>query len=172
MRSRGCWSRISLFIHSSLHIPSLGCRPLHWYFILRPISTMVADALVYHPTVAHYLRFVATTSKSPSPLPVSHLPQLTPLPSDSRPRQAPPYPPVLLALLCLVPLPYQQPRAGYRPLRGYQEAIRSHAEVPPHREECRTFQGCRGGHGCEGWGSSAEVLCGGEAAGICDVPEL
>lgn len=25
---------------------------------------MVADALVYHPSVAHYLRFVATTRKS------------------------------------------------------------------------------------------------------------
>ena len=28
------------------------------------ILKMVADALVYHPTVAHYLRFVATTGKS------------------------------------------------------------------------------------------------------------
>lgn len=26
---------------------------------------MVADALVYHPAVAHYLRFVATTSTFP-----------------------------------------------------------------------------------------------------------
>lgn len=26
--------------------------------------TMVADTLVYHPSVAHYLRYVATTSKS------------------------------------------------------------------------------------------------------------
>lgn len=25
--------------------------------------TMVADALVYHPTVSHYLRFVATTGR-------------------------------------------------------------------------------------------------------------
>ena len=30
------------------------------------ILIMVADALVYHPTVAHYLRFVATTGKSTS----------------------------------------------------------------------------------------------------------
>ena len=29
-----------------------------------PILKMVADALVYHPTVAHYLRFVATTGTS------------------------------------------------------------------------------------------------------------
>ena len=28
---------------------------------------MVADTLVYHPTVAHYLRFIATTSKPAPP---------------------------------------------------------------------------------------------------------
>ena len=27
---------------------------------------MLADALIYHPTVAHYLRYVATTGKCPS----------------------------------------------------------------------------------------------------------
>ena len=37
------------------------------FFFLRQtdsILKMVADALVYHPTVAHYLRFVATTGES------------------------------------------------------------------------------------------------------------
>ena len=29
------------------------------------VITMVADALVYHPTVAHYLKYVATTGTSP-----------------------------------------------------------------------------------------------------------
>jgi hypothetical protein len=28
---------------------------------------MVADALIYHPTVAHYLRYVASTGEFPSP---------------------------------------------------------------------------------------------------------
>ena len=27
--------------------------------------TMVADALIYHPTVTHYLKYVATTGTSP-----------------------------------------------------------------------------------------------------------
>lgn len=31
---------------------------------------MVADSLVYHPTVAHYIRFVSSTGNSPVP-PVS-----------------------------------------------------------------------------------------------------
>jgi hypothetical protein len=29
---------------------------------------MVADALIYHPTVSHYLKFVATTGVPPLPL--------------------------------------------------------------------------------------------------------
>lgn len=34
---------------------------------------MVADALIYHPTVAHYLRFVATTGE----LPLAQIPKLS-----------------------------------------------------------------------------------------------
>lgn len=30
---------------------------------------MVADALIYHPSVAHYLKFVATTGTSTFPAP-------------------------------------------------------------------------------------------------------
>lgn len=32
---------------------------------------MVVDALVYHPAVSHYLKFVATTSKPARPHPPS-----------------------------------------------------------------------------------------------------
>lgn len=32
--------------------------------IILVLAIMVADALVYHPTVAHYLRFVATTGQA------------------------------------------------------------------------------------------------------------
>ena len=39
------------------------------------ISIMTADALVYHPTVSHYLRFVATTGTfSNSALPQVRIP--------------------------------------------------------------------------------------------------
>jgi hypothetical protein len=31
-------------------------------------ASMVVDALIYHPSVAHYLRYVATTSMSPQHL--------------------------------------------------------------------------------------------------------
>lgn len=40
---------------------------LHWlrsYVVVCATGKMVADAVVYHPTVSHYLRFVATTGKS------------------------------------------------------------------------------------------------------------
>jgi hypothetical protein len=45
---------------------------------------MVADALIYHPTVSHYLKFVATTGTLISSIP-SH-----PIPSHAHPSNAPP----------------------------------------------------------------------------------
>jgi len=38
---------------------------------------MVADALVYHPSVAHYLKFVATTSKLFVPISLVEMEKLT-----------------------------------------------------------------------------------------------
>ncbi len=45
---------------------------------------MVADAVVYHPTVAHYLRFVATTGESPN-LPLRCHPLPSPEPNAKIP---------------------------------------------------------------------------------------
>ena len=42
--------------------------------IILIVAIMVAEALVYHPTVAHYLRFVATTGQN-HPLHSQELPQ-------------------------------------------------------------------------------------------------
>jgi hypothetical protein len=43
---------------------------------------MVADALVYHPTVAHYLKFVALTGKRPGGAPRPPPPPPPPGPND------------------------------------------------------------------------------------------
>jgi hypothetical protein len=105
---------------------------------------MVADALIYHPTVSHYLKFVATTGTilyaisytcitsdlipSLTLLPLSHhyvhpLPMLQ-LTTPSRPRQSPSYPPILLALPRLVPLPHKPCAIQHLALRGNQKTVR------------------------------------------------
>jgi hypothetical protein len=43
---------------SLYHLPTPHLLEDFWY---SKTVTMVADALVYHPALAHYLRFVATT---------------------------------------------------------------------------------------------------------------
>lgn len=47
---------------------------------------MVADAVIYHPTVAHYLRFVATTG---TPCPLLHSTPSQPQPHPSSPFPSP-----------------------------------------------------------------------------------
>jgi hypothetical protein len=44
---------------SLYHLPTPHLLEHFWYS--KVTVTMVADALVYHPALAHYLRFVATT---------------------------------------------------------------------------------------------------------------
>jgi hypothetical protein len=96
---------------------------------------MVADAVIYHPAVSHYLRYVATAGKR-------SIPELLYLPSrpvdlplktltDGRPhsrsRQDTANSAVLLAVLCMVPLSYQQSSGCNRSIQCYKDTVRPHA---------------------------------------------
>ena len=111
---------------------------------------MVVDAVIYHPTVSHYLKYVATTGTYFQVHPIARLPQLCPSTLaigriestfclrwrstdleniltenlNSRPRQSPPPCPILLPLLRMVPLPDQQSRECHPPLRCPEEAAK------------------------------------------------
>ena len=102
--------------------------------------TMVADALIYHPAITHYQKFVATTSKSscihiysthtlplcaPFHISFTNNTQLTP---PSRPRQDSPHHPVLLALPRLVHPPHQPLAIHRRRLQWRQEELRCRAQ--------------------------------------------
>lgn len=112
---------------------------------------MVADAVIYHPTVAHYLRFVATTGNrgpafnaylATALLPISNSMLIS---SRSWSRQAPSYPSILLPFLRLVPLPHQQPYQAHCPLRSYQKELRAHTQSATHWQECGALQSRCGG---------------------------
>lgn len=100
---------------------------------------MVADALVYHPSVAHYLRFVATTRKSLINLLLFNKQRISHK-QNSRQRQSPPHNPILRPLLLLVPLPHQQPNLRHRALGRHQKTIRPHPQNPTLRQIRRTHQ--------------------------------
>ena len=140
---------------------------------------MVADALIYHPSVAHYLKFVATTgmssySHSPSPfLPQSTLlasrppnPLLTNM-SPSRPRQSPAHAAILLALPGVVHVPHEPGAIKHLAVRNHQEAIRHDAQADARGQVRRALPRRGGRVGCEVDGSRAEVYGDWETVGIC-----
>lgn len=110
-------------------------------------------------------------NRSPThPLP-SPLLKLTPtLSSNSRPRQTPPHAPILLPLLRLVPAAHERAPQLHRPLRRHQEAVRPESEVVAGGQECGALQGGGGGGGYEGR-CGVEVLCRGQAVGVCGVSD-
>lgn len=89
--------------------------------------------------------------------------------SHSRPRQAPPHAPILLALLRLVPIPDQPPRLRHRALRDGQEAVRARAQADAGRQVRRALPRRGAGGGRQGHGRGAEVVRGGEAARVCGI---
>lgn len=131
-------------------------------------DTMVADALIYHPTVSHYLKFIATTGMSSSaPIQsfpacehdasrvlvpaLNHIPiivtcQCQPLthPLFSWSRQAPPHTPVLFAFSSMVPVPYQPSPVDHQPVRGDKEAVWRNAQADACGQVRRALQGCGG----------------------------
>ena len=150
---------------------------------------MVADALIYHPTVAHYLKFVATTGMLPISLhhtihpshPISfqtsphhsprhpsptYLPQLTPA-TRSRSRQSPPHAAILLPLPRLVPIPHEPAAIDHHALRSHEEAIRRDAQADARGQVRRAFPRCGCGERCEEHGSCVEGHGDWETVGIC-----
>lgn len=74
---RGTALRVDRVTFISNHTPPVD--DLHAIQVRLYIAIMTADALIYHPTVSHYLRFVATTGMFlvPAPLYFSDTPGLT-----------------------------------------------------------------------------------------------
>jgi hypothetical protein len=54
-------NHLPYFTEAAFFIVLLQYRCLDLIFENSPALIMVADALIYHPSIAHYLRYVATT---------------------------------------------------------------------------------------------------------------
>lgn len=141
------------------YLPPL-CRPL--YPLCRHHRYGPALLCSHYPQLVtpRFLSIPHLPSTSPRPPQqlLSIIPSLTLPPSlSSRPRQTPSDPPILRALLRVVPAPHQPARTADPAMGGNEEAVRAHEEGDAAREICGTFQGRQCHHGCQGRGWGREV---------------